>query len=90
MPPQEYPHLQFVGVLKGRVSFGKVPRRSERTEQNKANRSEHYRHLKNRLDHYNAYWAEMRELRMQNKLPDIEGVPLWVQIDPEDRDADFL
>jgi len=90
MSPEQYPHLQFIGVIKDKVRFRSAPRRSERTEHNRANRLEHYHHLRERFDHYNTWWSEQCEQRKQDNLPDIEGIPLWVQIDPNDRDADFL
>ncbi len=90
MPPHEYPHLPFIGVEVDRARLNGGGNPSPRTEENKRNREEHAARLRQRLDHLNAWWGEQKQQREESGLPVQSGIPLWVQIDPNEDNADFL
>lgn len=90
MPLDQYPHLPFIGVEVNRARLMPGFNPSPQTEENKRNRGAHAERLRNRLDHLNAWWGEQKEQREADNLPEQEGIPLWVRIDPKDSNADFL
>lgn len=90
MPPDQYPHLPFIGVEVNRARLNGGGNPSQQTVENKQNRPAHAERLRNRLDHLNSWWGEQKEQREADNLPEQDGIPLWVRIDPNDASADFL
>ena len=90
MPPDQYPHLPFIGVEIDRARLHGGGNPSPQTEENKRNREAHAGRLRRRLDHLNAWWGEQKIRREADGRPEPDGIPLWVRIDPNEDNADFL
>jgi hypothetical protein len=90
MPPQEYPHLPFVGVEVDRARLNGGGSSSPQTDENKRNRQAHADRLKAMLDHLSAWWGEQKAQRATAGLPEAIGIPLWIKIDPNADNAEFL
>ncbi len=89
MPSEQYPHLSFVGFEVDRAQLSGGGKLSAQTVENKQHREAHAEFLKARLDNLNAWWSEQKTQRDGN-LPELIGVPLWVQIDPTEDNSNFL
>lgn len=90
----DFPHLKLTNKVTGPPKPGKAIRgKSVRTQQNLDNRAQHASNLRNTSGLiYNAWFAGL-EARKQRGLPDLqnpETIPLYLQIDPDIFDAEFL
>ncbi|MFA7370076.1 MAG: hypothetical protein WC334_10560, partial [Kiritimatiellales bacterium] len=90
MPSNDFPHLLFSGVVEGPAELiggGSKPQKQRDLE---SDRPSHHKYLSEQLGKLNAWWAEQKEDRRSKGLPIPEGTALWVKIDEESPDLDFL
>lgn len=85
-----YPHLPFVGVEVNRARLKSGGQTHPKTKENQRNRKIHAEFLRDQLSHLNAWWGKQKKVREAGNLPELERIPLWIQIDPSKLNADFL
>ena len=90
----DFPHLKLINKVTGTPKSGKaIKGKNARTQEHLNNRAQHANNLRNTSGLIANAWFAGLEARKQKGLPDLsnpETIPLYLQIDPDLFDAEFL
>jgi len=91
----EFPHLPLRGALQGDFKFKPTPPRetNPKTLENQRNRRQHGNNLSVKADSLTNFYQDIMAWREENGLPELPTkgiIPVYLQIDPDKYDIEFL